>query len=500
MSRRKNNKRPPAPAAPQEPARTLIEGAPTFYKGGVVDTPQMGSRLVIPNSANFDPLSSAWIQAYTAIPNDIHIGTGVFTYSMLRMMSRVPWVAMILLTRMNQGSEYAVPLESDYSLGYTFVPDSPGALSRKDKQNISEMRDLCDTAGGDYFPGGMESFVRAVIYNTYTFDQVNVEKLMNLKTGKPWGFIPVDPATIRRKAPSIDEMKSMRWDYSKSGFVQFVNSRVVNEYTSDQMAFWIRNREDNIYRLGYGAPELEKCSTIVYAIVTAVVHNVVNYTTGVHSQNLIEAGLVGGDQRLETFDRTLAAATSGIRNSRRTPVVQTNPAMDEYLKVHQLTHPNKDMEFSEWLNILKKDLYALFQMDPAENGNIFGNEGQKQQMNQTSPSERIAASKERGLRPLMRIIQRWLNDWLIKPYWPGYRLVFRGFDAVTEEKKLELDLKAVTAYTSPDEIRIARGLKPWGDPVSSRPLNALYTAYVQAEFNKQAGDGISDDPGSVLGF
>jgi hypothetical protein len=498
MSRRKS-KKPPLVATPAPVSAIVEQIAAPLYKGTEI-APHYGARLVVPRAANFDPLSSAWVQAYTAIPNDIHLGTGIFTYSMLRMMSRVPWVAMILLTRMNQAAEYAAPLESDYSLGYTFIPDSPGALSRKDKQNIGEMQELFDTSGAEFFPGGFEAFMRAVVYNTYTFDQVNAEKLMNAKTGKPWAFIPVDPTTVRRKAPSMEETKDLRWDYSKSGFVQFINNRIVNEYTPDQMAFWIRNREDNIYRLGYGAPELEKSATIVYALVTAIVHNIVNYTTGVHSQNIVEAGLVGGDQRLDTFERTLAAATSGIRNSRRTPVVQTNPALEEYLKVHQLTHPNKEMEFSEWINILKKDLYALFQMDPAENGNIFGNEGQKQQMNQTSPSERISASKERGLRPLMRIIQRWLNEWLIKPYWPGYRLIFRGFDTLTEEKKLELDLKAVTAYTSPDEIRIARGLVPWGDPVSSRPLNALYSAYAQAEMDKQNMGGMPDEADGVVGF
>ena len=99
----------------------------------------------------------------------------------------------------------------------------------------------------------------------------------------------------------------------------------------------------------------------------------------------------------------------------------------------------------------------------------------------------------------MRQIARWFNDFLIKPYWPGYQLVFKGFDADSEEKRLELDLKAATTFLSPNELRIRRGLDPFDDPVSQRPLNALYSAYIQSELDSQfASSGVDDDLGSIL--
>jgi hypothetical protein len=156
------------------------------------------------------------------------------------------------------------------------------------------------------------------------------------------------------------------------------------------------------------------------------------------------------------------------------------------------------MEFSEWINFLKKQLCSLFQMDPAELGDIFGTENQRTQVGSASPTDRIIASKERGLRPLMRTIQRWINEFLIAPHWPGYRLTFRGFDAVSEEKKIELDLKAVSSFLSPNELRLERGLEPWDDPVSKRPLNALYTAYIQDQLANQQVD-TEDDAKAVVG-
>jgi hypothetical protein len=98
----------------------------------------------------------------------------------------------------------------------------------------------------------------------------------------------------------------------------------------------------------------------------------------------------------------------------------------------------------------------------------------------------------------MRTIQRWINEFIIEPHWPGYRMSFRGFDSVTEEKKIDLDLKAVATFLSPNELRIERGLEPWDDPVSKRPLNALYTAYIQNELVKEQAP-IEDDVETLIG-
>lgn len=453
-----------------------------------------------PRAANVDPLTSQWLTSLNTFPNDIHPGVGMLTYSHLRSMARVPYVASIIMTRMNQASDFAFAQPDPYSLGHVIQPIDKGRpLTRKDRVIMGEIQEMVLNAGDKYFPGGFEAALRQIVADTLTFDQVNVEPLMDHATQKPYGYCPVDPSTIRRAVPDRKVLADLRWDYDETAFVQVINNRIVREFNRHDLSWWIRNQESGIYRYGYGAPELEKAVSIVAALINAIIHNTVNYTTGIHSQNIIEAAILGNEERVGTLEKLISSSVSGPRQSRRTPVIQVNPNLQEYLKVHPLGSTNKEMEFSEWINFLKKQLASLFQMDPAELGDIFGNEGQKQQMNQTSPSDRIFASKERGLRPLMRRIARWFNDFLIKPYWPGYQLVFTGFDAQSEEKKLEMDLKAVTAIVSPNELRAERGLDPYDDPVSERPLNALYTAYIQNELDNQGGGlGVEDDLSSIL--
>ena len=451
-----------------------------------------------PRAANVDVLTQQWLSTQSVFPNDIHPGVGAMTYSQLRGMARVPYCAAIILTRMNQGTDFAFPQPDEFSLGFAIEPEKKGRiLTRADRIAMAEIQEMFLNGGDVFVPGGSQTAIRQVIHDTLVFDQVNCEPLMNHMTQKPYGYCLADPATIRRAIPTREMLKDMRWDDNESALVQVMHNRIVREFSRHEMSMWIRNRETAVARLGYGAPEFEKVIGLVAALVNAIIHNSVNYTTGVHSQSIIEAGILGGDERIMTLERLITSSVSGVRQNRRTPVVQTNPNLQEYLKVHPLGSMTKEMEFNEWINFLKKQICSVFQMDPAELGDIFGNEGQKQQMNQTSPSDRIFASKERGLRPLMWTISRWFNDFLIQPYWPGYKLVFKGFNAQSAEKKLEMDLKAVTAILSPDELRIERGLEPFGDPVSSRPLNALYSAWIEQQLMNEGGNML-DDPSTFL--
>ena len=479
--------------------KRIVKADPMPKEAYAISSGRSNLMQMPPRAANVDPLTAQWLTSLSAFPNDIHPGVGVLTYSQLRSMSRVPYVASIIMTRMNQASDFAFPQPDEFSLGFAVEPVQKGRiLTRSDRIAIGEITEMFLNGGDRFFPGGSEAALRQIVHDTLVFDQTNVEPLMDHMTQKPYGYCPADPSTIRRAIPDRKALNDLRWDPGETAYVQIINNRVVREFNRHELSWWIRNQESFIYRYGYGAPELEKATSIVSALINAIIHNTVNYTTGMHSQNIIEAGILGNEDRVSSLERLIASSVSGPRQNRRTPVIQVNPNLQEYLKVHPLGSTNKEMEFSEWINFLKKQLASLFQMDPAEQGDIFGNEGQKQQMNQTSPSERIFASKERGLRPLMRRIARWFNDFLIQPYWPGYRLVFMGFDAQSEEKKLELDLKAVTGFLSPNELRIARGLEPWDDPVSDRPLSALYSNYTQSQIDAQAQMMGMDDPDSFL--
>ena len=131
---------------------------------------------------------------------------------------------------------------------------------------------------------------------------------------------------------------------------------------------------------------------------------------------------------------------------------------------------------------------------------MFGSEGVTSSLAQGGPEQRILASKDRGLRPLLRQVQGWVNRWIIHPIAPDLAFEFVGLDAETEASKLQADKERVAAYMTINEVRASNGLEPLekgGDII----LNQTYvTAMSMAEGAGDEGMGaegeepVSEEP------
>ena len=112
------------------------------------------------------------------------------------------------------------------------------------------------------------------------------------------------------------------------------------------------------------------------------------------------------------------------------------------------------------MNYLIKLACALFQIDPAEIGFVYGAEGHSRSMNGESPESRITASRDKGLRPLLRSLEQWINRWIVSQVSDDLELAFVGFDAASEETKLKSDVQRVQYFMTINEIRAEYGLEP----------------------------------------
>lgn len=439
-----------------------------------------------PISDNFDPRFSDWA-LLDPIGSDRHLGTMVCTYSTLEAMARVPLIAALIQTRVNQVAEFAHKQTSPFTIGWRIVPANPyGVLSRRDRVALGQAEEVITTAGDTYFLGGFEAFLKTITRDTLRYDQVNFEPLLQ-ENGIPYGFIPVDPTTIRRAKPSSAQIADGRWDSDETGYLQVIDFDVKAEFGFMEMAWGIRRPRSSIRTNGYGYPELEELVGTVANLVNAMTFNSVNFTTGLNAHTMITLSSTMIKERFMEAERLITAGLSGIRNFKRVPVVQLNPMLNEKLEVHALGKTNDEMQYAEWVNFLLKVICAIYTMDPTELNFIFGNEGVKNQINGNDPSRRVATSRERGLRPLLRSISSWLNYWIIQPYWPQFRFEFAGFDSVTEQEKLDMDNKAVQFWKSPNAIMRERGLPTYPHPRAEYPLNPSFDLIFQ---QAQAGGGM----------
>lgn len=448
-----------------------------------------------PSAWNLDPMdfTLGTVSRETLTSSDSVRGVG---YDVLRTMARTPVVAAIVNTRTNQVAEFATPQADPYSLGFTIrLRDrhkEPSAATRKEILRIQKWMQTC----GDprISPDlSLEGFLRQITRDSLIFDQACFE-VIKTRGGGIAGFVPVDASTIRRAQPTLKERSEGRRSLDQISYIQTVDNKVVAEFQADELAFGIRRPRSWIKANGYGFPELEELVRTITAILAADLHKINDYNAGISTAGILAVKSKMNPQLFRAFRREFYAMLSGASNSRRTPIIQLDPENQEGLESINLQANKDSSDFQAWTGYLLKIACAIYQIDAAELGFVFGAEGQTAAMNHQGPSDKIVLSKEKGLRPLLRSIQAWINRWVIYPQNEDFELVFGGLNARSEAEKLEQDIKRAKAFMSVNEVRARWDLDPLDSPAADMILDPTYmnTAW-QMQMNDEGDEGEGEE-------
>jgi hypothetical protein len=383
-------------------------------------------------------------------------------YDQLLAMSRVPIIATIIQTRINQIAEFATPSRSGDNLGFQIrLKDRDDSPSKEDLSTIQDIYDFMVSCGDPRinYETNFEAFLRMLVRDSLTYDQACFEVIRN-RGGGVAGFINVDSRTIRRAKMTEAEKLSGRRDPTKPQFVQTIQSKPTAEFSGEDLCFGIRRPRSDVRFHGYGFPELEEAVVMLTHLLNSDIYNAANFTNGVSVSGIIAVKSKMQPQLFRQFRREFYQMLSGSANAKKTPLVQLDPDSNEDLKALNLSASNKDMEYSEWQNYLIKTISAMFQIDPMEIGFKFGNEGQKSSLNQSSGAERVIMSKEKGLRPLLRAIQGWLNKYVVERLDDRFELVFTGLDTISPQDELKMNVDKVKSFMTINEVRALYDLEP----------------------------------------
>ena len=102
---------------------------------------------------------------------------------------------------------------------------------------------------------------------------------------------------------------------------------------------------------------------------------------------------------------------------------------------------------------------------------MFGQDGQK---------ERLEHSKEKGLKPLLKFIQKQVNKYIVTEINPNFHFVFTGVDLEDETQMLENDSKKSEAgfVSQQDMFEKYSNRKPTDEDIV---LNPIYMQKMQME-------------------
>lgn len=404
------------------------------------------------------------------------------SWEMLRAVSRIPIIKAIIETRVEQVSNFLQIPEDKYSTGFIIRKKRTGSKIGEEKTTKEEEKEI-DTIiefllkkgfGDGHYTDSFYTFTRKLIFDSLVFDQMTCEKLWT-RASELTKLIPVDGSTIR--LANEEEMrkraKAIRGQYPK--FVQVVNGVSVAEFYPFELAVGIRNVSTDIRRFGYGRSELEDLVQTITNILNAEMYNANYFRIGSNPKGIIRVSGNVNQARIEELKATWQAEVSGVMNAHKTPVLEADKI--DFINTQS---SNKDMEYSKYYEFLIKLTCAVYKIDPSEIGFTLNGSADVKPMFEGNNESRIKYSRDKGLKPLLRFYQSFLNTHIISEMFDGkYELRFVGIDARTYDQELELDIKASQAGFVSQEDMFKKYTGRDFDPNKDTILNPVFLQHQQ---------------------
>ena len=371
------------------------------------------------------------------------------TYDLLRQMAKVPQIAAIIQTRIDQAMNYSQFSTDVQKPGWTiqkrvsrFAEDDEKELTDSDKRAIDGMVDWVERGGNDvneWEGDDWDEFKKKVYRDKWELDHgaFAVRWLLN---GVPLQYQAVDGGTIRlaENFEDRDYQTAKEVNGYLPKYVQVWKNQVFREYYPWVLCLGMRNSTSNVMNNSYSNSNYELLFQVVTWMLYGMQYNGNFFQQGSNPKGILNFKNNIDPIKIEEFKQAWRNTLSGVMNSHKMAVTSGSD-----LEWISMQNTNKDMEFHQWNEFLTVLACTHFRIDPDEVGfhlqssrGMFGQDGQK---------ERIRHSKEKGLEPFMRYWQTQFDKYFVKPLSGGkYEFVFTGLDPEDEEVVLERDIKLLS--------------------------------------------------------
>lgn len=344
-----------------------------------------------------------------------------------------------------------------------------------------------------------DTFIRKIIRDSLTYDQVNFELEYDVTGQFVQAFEAVDAATIKPALDNIDLKESAYADDidirdgEKLAYVQVVDGKIVAGFTADEMAFAVRNPRTSVHSQPYGLSEIETIVRQLTSYLEAEDYNMRFFQQGGMTKGILNIkgeknGPAPGDrQTLESFKRQWRTQVTGQKGAWKIPVF-TLPGELEFINIAQ---SGGEMVFEKWVNYLINIICGAYKIDPAEiNFPNNGGVGGKGSSLFSGDEKKIDNSKAKGLFPLLRFVENTINKFIVSKFntEDEYVFVFDGIDKESESDQVDLAKKKSESYMTINEVRAEKGLAEIeGGDIIANPY------YLQAKQMAPGGDSMDFD-------
>lgn len=447
--------------------------------------------------------NSGRIQSVFFDPNDLSgngkgfkDSKGILSFEVLRRMGNIHIIRSIVNTRIEQIQNFLHFSEDDQKEGFTIrkktslFKEEKKEISSAEKKKIEEIVEFLMNSGFNEKWDNIDdfqTFVRKIAFDSLTLDQLAFEVVRD----KGWNikkYRAVD-ASLIRFLDSVDSKQRERLeDYRFKGYLPrfcmtWDEQILINPTTKEpilyypwELGFGIRNKSSDIRKNGYGTSELEILVELITGVLWSIQYNMNNFSIGSTPKGFINVKNANiSDSNLNEFRQAWSQMMTGVRNAKRTPVIN---GID--LEWIDLDKSNREMEYQEWAQFLVIMVCSVYRIDPSELGFSFKN--QAQLFGQDGQKARLQHSREKGLKPILIFLENIITKYIVSEIDEDYEFVFTGIEVEDEETQVNLDkTKLESGMVSMQDIFKKYSGREF-DPENDIILNQVYQ---QAQSSKQ---------------
>lgn len=447
--------------------------------------------------------NSGRIQSVFFDPNDLSgngkgfkDSKGILSFEVLRRMGNIHIIRSIVNTRIEQIQNFLHFSEDDQKEGFTIrkktslFEEEKKEISSAEKKKIEEIVEFLMNSGFNEKWDNIDdfqTFVRKIAFDSLTLDQLAFEVVRD----KGWNikkYRAVD-ASLIRFLDSVDPKQRERLeDYRFKGYLPrfcmtWDEQILINPTTKEpilyypwELGFGIRNKSSDIRKNGYGTSELEILVELITGVLWSIQYNMNNFSIGSTPKGFINVKNANiSDSNLNEFRQAWSQMMTGVRNAKRTPVIN---GID--LEWIDLDKSNREMEYQEWAQFLVIMVCSVYRIDPSELGFSFKN--QAQLFGQDGQKARLQHSREKGLKPILIFLENIITKYIVSEIDEDYEFVFTGIEVEDEETQVNLDkTKLESGMVAMQDIFKKYSGREF-DPENDIILNQVYQ---QAQSSKQ---------------
>lgn len=483
---------------PPEPVREVIDQILEMYE----EEDLRKSAQIIQFPAVYQKPKKAGMQSVRlddwniSIQGDYWERPGALNFDVLRgMVDQTPVLSAVILTRIRQVQRFCRVCESNIDMpGFEIRHmDREHKITKSELENIQTINKFVMNCGWEFdarkrkalHRDSFGQFMGRVTRDSLIMDSVSIET--EWKRDKSLGIdgiYAVDGGTIR-----LCTEKGYRGDDAIFA-LQVVNGIVRTAYTYQDLIYEPRMARSDVRVGGYGLSETELLVRVVTGFLNAMTLNIKGFDSNSIPRGILHLTGSYNDRELNAFKRYWNSMVSGVTNAWKLPVMVSK---DQESKVgfERIDVGFNEMFFSKWMTFLTSIICAVYGMSPAEiNFDSFSG-GNTSPLAGSDTAEKLATSKDSGLRPVMAYFENLFTDYLVTVFNEDFVFRWTGLDPVDQDTRLELK-KLITTV---DEIRAEEGREALGGVMGNAPVNpSLIGLYMQAVIPQQDGQGGEEKP------